>query len=37
MIAYENIQETVRIITIHPITDEKIINRVISKRWTKNE
>ena len=27
----------VNIVTIHPITDEKILNRVISGRWTKNE
>jgi len=35
MIAYEIKGEKVEIITIHPITDEKIINRTISRRWTK--
>lgn len=37
MIAYEVKDEKVEIVTIHPITDEKIINRTISGRWTKNE
>lgn len=37
MIAYEEKEGDIEIVTIHPITDEKIINRIISKRWTKNE
>ena len=37
MIAYEEKEGDVEIITIHPITDERIVNRTISKRWTKNE
>ena len=37
MIVYEVKDEKVEIVTIHPITDEKIINRTISGRWTKNE
>jgi len=37
MIAYEEKGNEIEIITIHPITDEKIINRIISGRWTKNE
>ena len=37
MIAYEEKDEFVEIITIHPITEEKIINRLINKRWIKNE
>jgi len=36
MIAYEVKDEKVEIVTIHPITDEKIINRTISGRWIKN-
>ena len=37
MIAYEKKENDIEIITIHPIKDEQIINRVINKRWTKNE
>ena len=37
MIAYEEKDDLIDIITIHPITDEKIIKRVMSGRWTKNE
>ena len=37
MIAYEEKDDLINIITIHPITDEKIIKRVLNKRWTKNE
>lgn len=37
MIAYETKGDKAEIITIHPISDEKIINRMISERWTKNE
>lgn len=37
MIAYEEKEGKIEIVTIHPITDEKIINRIMSKRWTKNE
>ncbi|MBI2135957.1 hypothetical protein HYU06_02720 [Candidatus Woesearchaeota archaeon] len=36
MIAYEKTGNRVNIITIHPITDEKIINRLINGRWVKN-
>ena len=35
MIAYEERNNEVEIITIHPITEEKIINRVMSGRWTR--
>lgn len=35
MIAYEEKESKIEIITIHPITDEKIINRIMSRRWTK--
>ena len=35
MIAYEEKENKAEIITIHPITDEKIINRLMSKMWTK--
>ena len=37
MIAYDKKDEEIEIITIHPITDEKIINRVVRGRWIKNE
>jgi len=37
MIAYEQINGTIEIVTIHPISDEKIINRITSKRWKENE
>ena len=37
MIAYEKKKGDIEIITIHPIKDEKIINRIMTKRWTKNE
>lgn len=37
MIAYEKKGTDVEIITIHPIDEEKIINRTMSKRWIKNE
>lgn len=37
MIACEETADKVRIITIHPISEEKIINRVIRGRWIKNE
>ncbi len=36
MIVYEKTKNEVHIITIHPITDEKIINRTINKRWIEN-
>ncbi len=35
MIAFEKKNGNVEIITLHPIKDEKIINRVISGRWVK--
>lgn len=37
MIAYEKKGSDIEIITIHPIKEEKIINRTISGRWKKNE
>ncbi len=37
MIAYEKKGNEICIITIHPITNEKIINRIANKRWIKNE
>ena len=37
MIAYEEKEDLIEIITIHPITDEKIINRIMNGRWSKNE
>ena len=37
MIAYTEKESKVEIVTIHPITDEKIANRVINRRWTKYE
>ncbi len=36
MIAFERSEGDVRIITIHPIQDEKIIRRIKSGRWLKN-
>ena len=36
MIAYEKTENGVNIITIHPITEEKIINRLMNRRWVKN-
>jgi hypothetical protein len=35
MIAYEEKKGIVEIITIHPITEEKIINRTMRGRWVK--
>jgi hypothetical protein len=37
MIACEEMAGEVRIITIHPITEENVINRVIRGRWIKHE
>ncbi len=37
MIAYDIKDNKVEIITIHPINDEKLINRTLSGRWTENE
>ncbi len=37
MIAYEIKENKIEIITIHPISDEKIINRTLSGRWIKHE
>ncbi len=37
MIAYEENKDKISIITIHPISDEKIINRTLSGRWTEDE
>ncbi len=33
MIAYDVVDSRVEIVTIHPISDEKILNRLISGRW----
>ena len=33
MIVYENKNDVAEIVTIHPISDEKIINRVANGRW----
>jgi len=37
MIVYDIKDNKVEIITIHPIRDEKLINRTLSGRWTENE
>ena len=37
MIAFEKEGKIINILTIHPITDEKIRNRMLNKRWIKNE
>ena len=37
MIAYKRNNENIEIITIHPMNDEKIVNRVLSGRWMQNE
>ena len=37
MIAFEKEGKVINILTIHPITDEKIRNRVLNKRWMKDE
>ncbi len=37
MIACEEKADQVDIVTIHPITDEKIVNRVMRGRWIKSE
>ena len=37
MIAYQQNNAEVRILTIHPISEEKIVNRIISGRWIRNE
>lgn len=36
MIAYDETGDNATIITIHPISDEMIINRTISGRWKKS-
>jgi len=36
MIAYDLRPKHIEIVTIHPITDGKIDNRLSSKRWIKN-
>jgi len=33
MIVYEDKDDVVEIVTIHPISDDKVINRVASGRW----
>ena len=37
MIACEESLDEVKIITIHPIAQENVINRVIRGRWIKHE
>ncbi len=37
MVAYEENNDKINMITIHPISDEKIMNRTLSGRWTKYE
>ncbi len=37
MIAYEKKQDKIEIVTIHPISEEKINSRKANKRWTENE
>ena len=37
MIAYEEKNGNVEIITIHPITEEKVTNRLVRGRWVKHE
>ena len=34
MIAYEEKGEVAEIVTVHPITEEKITNRLIRGRWS---
>ncbi|MFH1289856.1 MAG: hypothetical protein ABIH92_00435 [Nanoarchaeota archaeon] len=36
MIAYDESDNAVQIVTIHPISDEKIVNRTITGRWIKH-
>ncbi len=36
MIAFDVKDSGIEIVTIHPISDEKIINRIMSRRWSKN-
>jgi len=33
MIAYDVCSDRIEIVTVHPISDEKILNRIISGRW----
>ncbi len=33
MIAYEEKNESIEIVTIHPIAEERVINRILSGRW----
>lgn len=33
MIAYEEKDDTIEIVTIHPLAEERIINRILSRRW----
>ena len=35
MIAYDRINDHIEIVTIHPIRNDQIVNRVNSGRWTK--
>lgn len=37
VVAYDIINNEIQIITVHPITDQEIKNRVKRKRWIKNE
>ena len=36
MIAYEIKENQIEIVTIHPIREEKIANRIINNRWMEN-
>ena len=37
LIAFDIFKDRIEIVTIHPISDEKILNRIISERWKENE
>ena len=37
VLTYEIIGNTAYLITIHPMSNEKILNRVVSGRWVENE
>ncbi|MBS3159111.1 hypothetical protein J4206_07545 [Candidatus Woesearchaeota archaeon] len=36
-IVYEKKGDNIEIITIHPISEEKLLNRIINRRWVKDE
>lgn len=37
VVAYDIIGDEIQIITVHPITNQEINNRIQKKRWIKNE